>query len=71
MEHREASGCKVLEMGKDGERAIEIRGRDGSELFRFSMGRGPIQFEVDGLTIELQWDETAFAELFESLRRRA
>jgi hypothetical protein len=50
---------------------VEIRGRKERALFRFSMGSGAIDFNVDGLTLQLQWDESAFIELFESLRRRA
>jgi hypothetical protein len=35
------------------------------------MGSGPIDYTVDGLALQLPWDERAFIELFESLRRKA
>jgi serine/threonine protein kinase len=67
---REAAGCLLFDTGQGG-LIVEIQDRKGSDLFRFSMGRGPLQFEVDGLALQLHWDEDAFVELFESLRRRA
>jgi hypothetical protein len=68
---RDAVGCEVLDMGPVGEPVVEIHGRKDSTLFRFIMGRGPMEYVVDGMALELQWDEAAFSELFQALRQRA
>jgi len=65
-----AGASGVLDMGQ-GELIVEVDSADDAAPLRFYMGSGPTEFAVDGLTIELQWDEQAFVELFESLRQRA
>ena len=64
-----AADCGVLDMGPSIAPMVQIRGRDGSDLFRFSMDSGPLEFDIDGLALQLRWDEQTFVELFESLRR--
>ncbi|MDQ3856071.1 MAG: serine/threonine protein kinase [Chloroflexota bacterium] len=66
---REAAGCQLLDTGQDGS-IIEIQDMSGSALLRFSITVAPLEFEGDGLALQLRWDESAFIELFESLRRR-
>ena len=50
---------------------VEINGSDGEPVLRFYMDSNPMEFQVDGLTVPVEWDERAFAGLFESLRRNA
>ena len=65
-----STGCELADMGQ-GNLVVEINGSDGSPVLRFYMDSSPMEFQVDGLTVPVQWDERAFAELFESLRRNA
>jgi hypothetical protein len=68
---RDTAGCEVLDMGQAADSIVEIHGRDGSTPFRFIMGHGPMQYDLEGLALQLRWDEQAFAELFEALRQKA
>jgi serine/threonine protein kinase len=68
---KQASGARLLDLGTGGARAIEIIGHDRRDLLRFYMGHGPLEFTIQGLALQLPWDERRFVELFESLRRRA
>jgi serine/threonine protein kinase len=66
----EAGSPELVDDGR-GSLLVEIQYGDRRREFRFIMGTGPIAFDVDGLALQLPWDEGAFIELFESLRRQA
>ena len=68
---RDAGPISILDIGYGADPLVEIRRRDGREALSFSMASAPLELTVDGLALQLPWDEDAFAELFESLRRRA
>jgi hypothetical protein len=68
---RDTSGCDLADTGGGGNLMVEVKGKDRRDRFRFIMGSGPIDYTVDGLALQLPWDERAFIELFESLRRKA
>ena len=66
----DTQSARVLDAGQ-GSPVVEIGTTDRRREFRFVMGSGPIAFEVERVTLQLQWDESAFTQLFESLRGRA
>jgi len=70
LELADTQPARVLDGGQ-GSPVVEIGTADRRREFRFVMGSGPIAFEVERVTLQLQWDESAFAELFQSLRGRA
>jgi hypothetical protein len=67
---RDTTGAEIVLVGQDGALAVAVHGQNKPDLFRFRMASGALDFTLEGLTLSLQWDEEAFIELFESLRRR-